>query len=106
MLRPAAQVCLNAWECIVCINESNISIVAGVSKLCPGYGPADTNFNNISEGCSQGRHLVFLVDKNNTSCPISAKSNKLKQVARATLAAETRPLHLWMEPIQPTSSTN
>ena len=34
----------------------------------------DASFSNISDGCSQGGYLVFLADKNSTSCPISWKS--------------------------------
>ena len=49
---------------------------------------SDTSFNNISDGFSQGGYFVFLADKNNNSCPISWKSNKLRQVARSTFAAE------------------
>ena len=45
---------------------------------------SDASFINISDGCSQGEYLVFLSDKNNTSCPISWKSNKLRRVARFT----------------------
>ena len=45
-------------------------------------------YSNVPDGCSQGGYLVFLADKNNTSCPISWKSNKLRQVVRSTLAAE------------------
>ena len=50
---------------------------------------SDASFNNLRNGSSQGAYLVFLVDKYNNSCPIAWKSNKLRRVARSTLAAET-----------------
>ena len=40
MPRSATQVCLNVPQCIICINESNISVVyTGVLRQGPGHGP-------------------------------------------------------------------
>ena len=50
---------------------------------------ADASFNNLSDGSSQGGYIVLLVDKDNRCCPISWKSNKVRRIARSTLAAET-----------------
>ena len=50
---------------------------------------ADASFNNLPDGSSQGGYIVLLADKNNRCCPISWKSNKVRRVARSTLAAET-----------------
>ena len=50
---------------------------------------ADASFNNDVNGSSQGGHIVLLSDKNKLSCPISWRSNKVRRVARSTLAAET-----------------
>lgn len=50
---------------------------------------SDASFNNLSDGNSQGGHIVFLADKFKMSSPISWKSNKIRRIARSTLAAET-----------------
>jgi len=50
---------------------------------------ADASFNNLENGNSQGGHLVMIRDKNQVVCPIFWKSNKVRRVARSTLAAET-----------------
>ena len=47
------------------------------------------SYNNIPDGCIQGRYLVFLAEKNNTWCPVTWKSNKIMELARSTLTAET-----------------
>ena len=50
---------------------------------------ADASFNNDKDGSSQGGHIVFLKDKDGNSCPITWRSNKVRRIARSTLAAET-----------------
>ena len=55
-------------------------------KLCV-Y--SDASFANLPEGGSQGGHIIFLVDDQNNSCPISWHSTKVKRVVKSTLAAET-----------------
>ena len=50
---------------------------------------ADASFNSDEQGGSQGGYIILLSDKNNKSCPIAWKSNKIRRVARSTLAAET-----------------
>lgn len=50
---------------------------------------SDASFNNIPNGNSQGGYITMLTDKHQRSCPISWKSNKVRRVARSTLAAET-----------------
>ena len=50
---------------------------------------SDASYSNLRNGGSQGGHLTFLVDKNNNSCPLEWKSNRLKRVVRSALAAET-----------------
>lgn len=49
---------------------------------------SDSSFNNLSDGYSQGAHIVFIADKFNMSCPVSWKSTRVHHVARSTLAAE------------------
>jgi hypothetical protein len=49
----------------------------------------DSSFNNLEDGGSQGGHVVFLKDKHNRSCPISWRSQRVRRVARSTLAAES-----------------
>ena len=50
---------------------------------------SDASFNNLCNGASQGGHVVLLTNQFNNSCPISWKSNKVRRIARSTLAAET-----------------
>ena len=49
----------------------------------------DASFNNLGDGGSQGGQIVFLKDKYGNACPISWRSNRVRRVARSTLAAET-----------------
>ena len=49
---------------------------------------SDASFNNLGDGHSQGSYIIFLSD-NHHLYPIAWKSNKLKRVARSTLATET-----------------
>jgi len=48
----------------------------------------DSSFNNLDDGGSQGGLVVLLRDKHNCTCPISWRSNRVRRVARSTLAAE------------------
>ena len=50
---------------------------------------ADASFGNLPKGGSQGGQIIFLADKNDNSCPLAWKSNKIKRVVKSTLAAET-----------------
>lgn len=50
---------------------------------------ADSSFNNLDDGGSQGGQIVFLKDKSDRSCPISWRSTRVRRVARSTLAAES-----------------
>ena len=50
---------------------------------------ADSSFNNLFDGGSQGGHIIFLTDSSCYSCPIEWKSNRAKRVVRSTLAGET-----------------
>ena len=49
----------------------------------------DASFNNHDDGGSQGGQIIFVSDDRNHSCPISWRSNRVRRVARSTLAAET-----------------
>ena len=49
----------------------------------------DASFNNHDNGGSQGGQIVFISDSQNNCCPISWRSNRVRRVARSTLAAET-----------------
>ena len=52
-------------------------------------GFTDASFNNHDDGGSQGGHIIFLTDMHHNSCPIAWRSNRVRRVARSTLAAET-----------------
>ena len=54
---------------------------------------SDASFNNLCNGASQGGHVVLLTSQFSNSCPISWKSNKVRRIARSTLAAEI----LWQQ---------
>ena len=49
----------------------------------------DAAFGNLSDGGSQGGHVIFLVDKHNKCNLISWQSKRIKRIVRSTLAAET-----------------
>ena len=49
---------------------------------------ADSSFNNLPKGGSQGGHIVFISDQNNNCSPLSWCSSRIKRVVRSTLAAE------------------
>ena len=48
---------------------------------------SDASFN-VSNGYSQGRYIMYLIDQHNNSCPISWKSTKLQQVTKSIFAPE------------------
>ena len=50
---------------------------------------SDASFNNLCNGGSQRGHIVLLTNQFNNSCPISWKLNKVRKLARSTLAEET-----------------
>ena len=52
-------------------NETHITIPPPHFSSTKVVMSSDADFINISNDCSQGGYLVFLADKNNTSCPIS-----------------------------------
>lgn len=49
----------------------------------------DASWNNLPNGGSQGGQIIFLKDANNSVSPIIWNSNRIKRVARSTLAAES-----------------
>ena len=61
--------------------------------LCPVtigiVAHTDASFNNHDDGGSQGGQIIFVSDDRNHSCPISWRSNRVRRVARSTLAAKT-----------------
>ena len=54
---------------------------------------ADAGFANVEDCGSQGAHIIFLVDEENNSVPLSWSSTRIKRVARSTLTAETLALN-------------
>ena len=53
---------------------------------------SDESFNNLPEGGSQGRFIVFLCEKFSNSAPIAWNLTRLNPLTRSTLAAETEAL--------------
>ena len=51
---------------------------------------ADASYANLTDGGSQGGHIMFLCDKHGRCAPISWASKRIKRVARSTLSAETQ----------------
>ena len=51
---------------------------------------ADANYNNLPNDGSQGGHIIFLSDKTKNSSGVAWNSQRIKRVARFTLAAESR----------------
>ena len=49
----------------------------------------DASFNNLSNGKSQGGHIIMCSDANENCVVLSWCSNRVKRVIRSTLAAET-----------------
>ena len=50
---------------------------------------ADANYNNLPNDGSQGGHIIFLSDKTKNSCGVAWNWQRIKRVARFTLAAES-----------------
>ena len=54
----------------------------------------DASWGNLPDGTSSAQgHVIFLTGKDNSCCPLSWKSNKVKRKVSSTLAAETLSLH-------------
>ena len=49
----------------------------------------DASFANLSDGGTQGGHLIVLMGENGHFCPISWQSKRIKRIVRSTLAGET-----------------
>ena len=49
----------------------------------------DSSLGNLNDGGSQGRFIIYLVDKNNICSPIMWRSKKLRRVVKSAMAAET-----------------
>ena len=50
---------------------------------------SDASFGNLSDGATQGGHMIFLGGENGKVSPICWNSKKLRRVVRSTLAGET-----------------
>ena len=50
----------------------------------------DARYANLTDGGSQGGHIIFLCDSFGRCCPVSWCSRRIKRVARSTLSAETQ----------------
>ena len=58
----------------------------------------DASLCNINDGTGiTGGHIVWLVDCHGKCCPLSWHANKIKQVVRSTMAAETLSLQEGLE---------
>lgn len=57
-------------------------------KKCYMEVYSDASFANLSDGGSQGGHIVFLTD-GIRSCPLVWRSCKVRRVVKSTIAAET-----------------
>ena len=49
---------------------------------------SDASYGNLSDGSSQGGHIIFLCDSEGKCVPITWSSTKIKRIARSTLATE------------------
>ena len=49
----------------------------------------DASFANLTDGGSQGGHIIFLIDKHRHAVPLSWNSKRIRRVVRSTLIAET-----------------
>lgn len=49
----------------------------------------DASFGNLSDGGTQGGHLIVLMGENGKFSPISWQSKRIKRIVRSTLAGET-----------------
>ncbi|KAL2093504.1 hypothetical protein ACEWY4_010816 [Coilia grayii] len=50
---------------------------------------SDASFGNLSDGGTQGGHLIVLMGENGKFSPLSWQSKRVKRVVRSTLAGET-----------------
>ena len=50
---------------------------------------SDASFGNLSDGGTQGGHLIFLMGENGKFSPLAWQSRRVKRVVRSTLAGET-----------------
>lgn len=50
---------------------------------------SDASFGNLSDGGTQGGHLIVLMGENGNFSPLSWQSKRVKRVVRSTLAGET-----------------
>lgn len=50
---------------------------------------SDASFGNLSDGGTQGGHLITLMGENGKFSPLSWQSKKVKRIVRSTLAGET-----------------
>lgn len=50
---------------------------------------SDASFGNLSDGGTQGGHLIVLMGENGKFSPLSWQSKKVKRIVRSTLAGET-----------------
>ena len=49
----------------------------------------DASFGNLKDGSSQGGHIVFIVSRDGSSCPLTWQSRKIRRVCKSTLGAES-----------------
>ncbi len=50
---------------------------------------SDASFGNISDGGTQGGHLIVLMGENGKFSPLPWQSKRVKRIVRSTLAVET-----------------
>ena len=50
---------------------------------------ADASYANLTDGGSQGGHIIFLADGTQRAVPLAWSSKRIKRVVRSTLSAET-----------------
>lgn len=50
---------------------------------------SDASFGNLSDGGTQGGHLILLMGNNGKFSPLSWQSKRVKRIVRSTLAGET-----------------
>ncbi len=50
---------------------------------------SDASFGNLSDGGTQGGHLIVLMGENGKFSPLSWQSKRVKRIVRSTLAGET-----------------
>ena len=50
---------------------------------------SDASFGNLSDGSSQGGHIIFMAEKSGKCCPLTWQSRKIRKVCKSTLGAES-----------------